>query len=134
MTLAFFLVAVVVWALFEWQRRRHRLEMEVLAARMSTDLPLEPPRVRMLEALLTSYLGLLALVLGSVAVWASIDSARILGSERFGTTHLLGGSLQLMIVLIGGGCALLMLGLRAIRVLRRSRGAPGTTGPIPPTA
>jgi len=48
--------------------------------------------------------------------------------------HLLGGSLQLMIVLIGGGCALLMLGLRAIRVLRRSRGAPGTTGSIPPTA
>ena len=132
MTLAFFVVAVAVWALFEWQRRRHRLEVEALAARMALSLPVEPPRVRMLEALLTSYLGLLALVMGTVAVWASIGSAGLLGSGRFGTSHLLGGSLQLMVVLVGGGSALLTLGLRALWVLKRPRSAPGDS--ISPTA
>ena len=114
MTLAFFTVAITASALLEWQRRRHKLETEALCARLGVAVPPAQPRVGVPEALLTAYLGLLGLIFGGVAAWASIESAGVLRGEVVDGSQLMDGPYQLMVVLVGGGAALLGLGLRAL--------------------
>ena len=113
MTLIFFVAAVVIAAVLEWQRRRHKLEMEALCERLGVVMVPARTRVRMPEAILTAYLGLLGLVFGGLAAWASLESSGILRAEPADGSQLLEGSYQLMVVLVGGGAALLVLGLRA---------------------
>jgi hypothetical protein len=119
MTLAFFIVAVAVAALFEWQRRRQKLEMKALCAKLG--VPGLPPASspRILEVVLTVYVGLTGIVFGGLTAWASLESSGVLRGQGQNGSQLLDGSYQIMIILVGGGAALLVLGIRAWHTLRR---------------
>ena len=133
MTLAFFTVAITASALLEWQRRRHKLETEALCTRLEISVPPLEPRVGVPEALLTAYLGLLGLIFGGVAAWASIESAGVLRGELADGSLLMDGPYQLMVVLIGGGAALLGLGLRALSSIRSHTAGAGEPD-LPPSS
>ena len=120
MTLAFFITAVAVASLLEWQRRRQKLELDALCERLGLEHP--PPRARItrLEAVLTAYLGALGLVFGALGAWAALDSSGVLRGGPPAAAGLIDGPYQLLVVLVGGGAALLLLGSRAWWRLRKA--------------
>lgn len=119
MTLAFFILAVAVAALLGWQSRRQKLEMEALCERLALPFPPPEQRVSRLEAVLTAYLGMLGLVFGGMGAWASILSSGVLSGGPEEAARLSEGPYQVLVVLVGGGAALLVMGLRALWHLRR---------------
>lgn len=110
MTLLFFVAAVAVAAVLRWQEKRQRLEADALRERMGLG-PAPAPPAGMTEALLTAYLGVVALLFGGLSAWASLEGADVLAGEG----ALQDGTYELMVVLAGGGAALLVLGIRAMR-------------------
>jgi hypothetical protein len=121
MVILFFIAAVLVTALLERQDRKLRKEMTREYTRLKIPIPEPGPGVPMLESWLTVYVGGLLILVGIVATVAALQSIGVLsaitGTELKVSTNLY----EVLILLVGGGAALLFLGLRAVKANRKTR-------------
>lgn len=121
MVILFFIAAVVVTAVLEWQDRNLRKEMLREYERLEIPQPKAGPAVPLLESWLTVYVGGLLVLLGIVSTVAALQSIGVL-SAITGTELSVSANLyEVLTLLVGGGAALLFLGLRAVRANRRAQ-------------
>ncbi len=121
MVIVFFIAAVAVTALLEWQDRKLRKEMAKEYRRLGIPVPEPGPRVPLLESWLTAYVGTLLILVGLAATVAVLQSIGVL-SAITGTELSVSAALyEVLILLVGGGAGLVFLGLRAVRANRKAR-------------
>jgi hypothetical protein len=119
MVIAFFIAALAVTALLEWQDRKLRKETAKEYKRLGIPAPEPGPRVPLLESLLTVYLGGLLTLVGLVASIAALQSIGVLSAITGTELKVSTGLYEILILLVGGGAALLFLGLRAVKANRK---------------
>ena len=120
MVIVFFIAAVGVSALLDWQDRKLRKETAEEYKRLGIPAPEPGPGVPLLESWLTVYVGGLLMLGGLVATIAALQSIGVL-SAITGTELKVSTSLyEILILLVGGGAALIFLGLRAVKANRKA--------------
>ena len=128
MVIVFFIAAVLVMAVLEWQERKLRREMAGEYKRLGVSQPEEGPAVPLLESWLTIYVGGMLVLAGIVATVAALPSIGVLSAITGTELRISGDLYEVLILLVGGGAALLFLGVRAVRAHRRGRiSEPGRT-------
>ena len=120
MVILFFIAAVLVTALLEWQDRKLKRETAREYKRLEIPPPVAGPGVPLLESWLPVYIGGLLVLVGIVATVAALQSIGVLSAITGTELKVYGDLYEVLILLIGGGAALLYLGLRAVRAHRRT--------------
>ena len=120
-----YLVAAGVYLVLRRQSKAHRREIALEYIRLGTPPPPARPKVEMLEALLTTTIGLM------MTGFAGSMIVTFLGDDVV-RKILDPGLVVWLAVLIAGGLTLIILGSRAIRDnMRRQDRAPGSAGSSP---
>ena len=107
MNLTVFLAAIVVWAVFHHQRRRHSIELKAECARQSLEWSDTAPKVPPLESVLTVFVGVVSAV-GSGAVLVAVFGD--------GSPQVWGTVGEFAMAGLALGAALVALGVRALAV------------------
>ena len=122
MVIVFFIAAIAVSALLEWQERKQRKEMVREFEQLDIPQPERRPKVQLLESWLTVYIGTFMIVFGGLTMLAVLQTLQVLTAlaNLAGTDPQISSSLyEILILLIGGGAALIVLGVRAVRENKR---------------
>lgn len=119
MVVVFFIAATAVSALLEWQERKQRKEIAREFEQLGIPQPERQPKVQLLESWLAVYIGFFLVLSGLLTAVAVLQSLGVIMAIS-GTDIDLSSSLyEILILLVGGGAALIVLGVRAVRENKR---------------
>ena len=115
MSIAIFIVAVIISAFFDQQERRHKLELQIEYEKIGKKMPQEPPKLQMLESIANIMVGLLLAEIGGVGVWTFLyavkHAGQIVSQSKVGVS----GEVDCLSAFLAGGIALMILGVKSVR-------------------
>lgn len=127
MLLAVIIEAVFISAFFNQQERRHRFELEIEYGKLGRKMPVDPPKLPMLESIANIVVGFILAEIGGSSLWAFFH---FLGDPRNTPMkfHLWRQMVVAEVIMLAGGIALMMLGIRSVRANLKFRkvGVPPT--------
>jgi hypothetical protein len=104
--LALYVSAVIVALVLRHQERRHRTELALLYERLDMSMPTRKPKLRKGESWIHITLGMLLVMLGSLALVANIAVMKVVEVPA--------GQWEFCAVLLATGITLSFLGLRSL--------------------
>lgn len=126
MLVIIFIEAVIISAFFDQQGRHHKLELEIEYEKLGKRMPVEPPKLPMLESIMNIIIGLILAEIGGVGLWAFLGLIKhadqiISQNKSFFSAHFFATEVDFISALLAGGIALMILGVKSVRANLKSR-------------
>jgi len=107
-----FIAAVIISAFFDQQSGRHSLELEIEYEKLGKKMPLEPPKLPMLESVANVLVGLILIEIGAVSSWALLFSLE--HAWKVVAQAGIPRQADFLFALLAGGIALAILGAKSV--------------------